>query len=300
MVAMPAPGGRSWSLCVSSQVGCRMGCSFCETGRMGLLRNLSAAEIVAQVALAAHVLGLHVANVIFMGMGEPLDNVDAVVQAIRVLVDPAGLAVPVSHVTVSTSGEAEHVHTLLQALPSVRLAFSLHAPNDALRSRLMPINRRVPLALLAEAMRHCIAATRRRVTVQYVLLAGVNDHPAHAKELASFLAAVGPASRLHVNLLPYNAQSGTPRYSAPSADACKAFKAELVAARLFVKIRWTKGADKMAACGQLGNLNLRRELRRRRLEYAEAAGEGARDATGLRAPSRDGGSACAQRDTLVW
>ena len=101
-------------------------------------------------------------------------------------------------------------------------------------------------------------------------------------------------------MLPYNAQSGTPRYSAPSADACKAFKAELVAARLFVKIRWTKGADKMAACGQLGNLNLRRELRRRRLEYAEAAGEGARDATGLRAPSRDGGAACTQRDTLVW
>ena len=146
MVAMPAPGkDGAWSLCISSQVGCRMGCTFCETGKMGLLRNLTTGEIVAQVALAASTLGLRVGNIIFMGMGEPLDNVVAVIQAIKVLTDPHGLGVPLSHVTISTSGEAHHVPLLLKELPAIRIAFSLHAANDTLRSQLMPINRRVGL-----------------------------------------------------------------------------------------------------------------------------------------------------------
>jgi len=266
MVAMPAPGlDGAWSLCVSSQVGCRMGCTFCETGRMGLLRNLRVDEIVAQVAMAAHELKLRVGNVIFMGMGEPLDNVDNVICAIRILSDPAGLNVPLSHITVSTSGEAQHVYTLIAALPAVRVAFSLHAANEALRSQLMPINRRVSLAELAAAMRRYLELTKQRVTVQYVLLAGVNDSVAHARELAAFLSTIGPAARLHVNLIPYNPQSGPqPRYTTPSHADCKRFKEELVDAKLFVKIREAKGAEKMAACGQLGNIELRRELNRRR------------------------------------
>lgn len=275
MVAMPAPGGpdAGWSLCISSQVGCRMGCKFCETGKMGLLRNLRVEEIVCQVALAARSLQLRVANVVFMGMGEPLDNVDAVIGAIRVITDPTGLNIPLSHVTVSTSGVAQHVYTLLAALPSVRLAFSLHAANDELRTRLMPINSKVQLAELAKAMSTYLSKTKRRVTIQYVLLADVNDSDAHAAELATFLATVGPLARLHVNLIPYNAQSGPALFRAPDHEACKAFKTSLQSLGLFTKIRVEKGAEKMAACGQLGNVRLRRELNARRFAEASVADE---------------------------
>ena len=286
MVAMPAPGmsqmrDDAWSLCISSQVGCRMGCAFCETGRMGLLRNLSAGEIVAQVALARRQLGLRVANVVFMGMGEPLDNVEEVIQAVRVLTDPAGLALPLSHITISTSGEAHHVFTLLEALPAVRLAFSIHAANESLRSRLMPINRRVPLGTLAEAMRTYVRHTKRRVTIQYVLLAGVNDVlPTHADELVTFLGAVGPLGRLHVNLIPYNQQSGKPRFASPTHAEALAFKTALQARGLFVKIRSERGSEKMAACGQLGNVRLRRDLdRARRKEGQEGTAAQAGAAT---------------------
>ena len=274
MVVMPAPGlDGLWSLCISSQVGCRMGCAFCETGRMGLLRSLTTSEIVSQVALAASTLGLRIGNVIFMGMGEPLDNVRSVVQAIRVLTDPHGLNVPRSHVTISTSGEAQHVPSLLDALPAVRLAFSLHAANDALRSELMPINRRVRLSELASAMTAYLQRTKRRVTIQYILLAGVNDSVVHADELSDFLATVGPANRLHINLIPYNPQSGIPKFAAPTHASCKAFKTALQQKGLFTKIRVEKGAEKMAACGQLGNVRLRRELNAKRFAEDEAAAE---------------------------
>ena len=280
MVAMPAPGGENagWSLCVSSQVGCRMGCAFCETGRMGLLRNLTTAEIVSQVAHATSSLRLKVTNVIYMGMGEPLDNADAVIESIKVLTDPSGLGVALSHITVSTSGVASKVQPLMESLPSVRLAFSLHAANDTLRSSLMPINKKTPLKELAEAMRSYLKATKRRVTIQYVLLAGVNDGKEHAEELAQFLLSIGPASRFHLNLIPYNAQSGTPRFEAPTHDACKEFKTALAKPHgLFVKIREEKGANKMAACGQLGNVALKRTLmlkrRMERMMQREAAEE---------------------------
>jgi 23S rRNA (adenine2503-C2)-methyltransferase len=124
----------------------------------------------------------------------------------------------------------------------------------------MPINRRVPLAVLADALRHYLSVTKQRVTIQYVLLAGVNDSEAHADELAKFLATVSPPERLHINLIPYNPQSGVPRYAAPSEAACKEFKAALSARNLFTKLRFTRGDEQMAACGQLGNLKLRREL----------------------------------------
>jgi len=236
MVAMPAPGGAGeWSLCVSSQVGCQMGCTFCETGRMGLLRDLTAAEIVAQFALARFALGLRVTNVVFMGMGEPLDNLDAVIGAVQVMTDPVGAKLPMSSVTVSTSGDAAKVYPLLEALPRVRMAFSVHAADDATRSKLMPINRRVGLAALADAMRFYISQTKRRVTIQYVLLEGVNDSEAHAAQLDTFLQTVGPKERLHINLIPYNEQS-RPQFATPSAEVCKAFKQSLTARQYFVKI----------------------------------------------------------------
>ncbi|KAL1507764.1 hypothetical protein AB1Y20_007374 [Prymnesium parvum] len=251
MVAMPAPGVEAgWSLCVSTQVGCRMGCTFCETGRMGLLRNLTVAEVVAQLAVARFALRLRVANVVFMGMGEPLDNVDVLIRSIRVMIDPLGFCLPLKNITVSTSGEAKNVYTLVDALPSVRMAFSIHSGDEAMRSRLMPINRRVPLAEFAEAMRYYLRKTKRRITIQYVLLAGENDSASEAATLAAFLRTVGPAARFHVNLIPYNEQS-KPRYRTPSHQACVAFKVALMQEGYFAKIRETRGDAKMAACGQV-------------------------------------------------
>ena len=258
-----------YSLCISSQVGCAQGCSFCETGRMGLLRNLTAVEIVAQVAVARFTLGLAVTNVVFMGMGEPLDNHDNLVQAIRVMTNFPGLGI--KNVTVSTVGLAPQVYSLLLALPRVRMAFSVHCADDTTRSQLMPINRRVPLVELAAAMRHYLEHTKRRLTVQYVLLRGVNDSAEHAGYLAAFLLTVGPAERFHLNLIPYNAQS-RPSYETPSAEEAAAFKTSLMAAGYFVKIRTTRGAEKMAACGQLGNVKLRRQLRLASEAEAEAEG----------------------------
>ena len=204
-----------------------------------------------------------------MGMGEPLDNLDALVPAIRAMTHPSGLAVPLRSVTVSTVGLAPQVHALLEALPRVRMAFSVHCADDATRSQLMPINRRVPLHELQRAMRHYLERTRRRLTVQYVLLRGVNDAPAHAGYLADFLRGVGPLPRFHVNLIAYNAQSRA-AYEPPAPREQLAFKTAVMAHGLFCKIRTTRGADKMAACGQLGNVRLRRKLR-----LASADGEGA-------------------------
>ena len=140
------------------------------------------------------------------------------------------------------------------------MAFSVHCADDDTRSRLMPINRRVPLVELAAAMRHYLEHTKRRLTVQYVLLRGVNDSAEHAAYLSAFLRTVGPAERFHVNLIPYNAQS-RPSYETPTPQEAAAFKGGLMAAGYFVKIRTTRGAEKMAACGQLGNVRLRRQLR---------------------------------------
>ena len=260
MVAMPAPGAAGeWSLCVSSQVGCRQGCAFCETGRLGLLRDLSAAEIASQVAHARHSLGLRVRSVVYMGMGEPLDNVVEVIQSIRVLTESSGLGVAMSQVTVSTAGEARHVYSLVGALPRVRMAFSIHFADDATRSRLMPINRRFSLDEFGRAISHYIETTKRRATVQYTLLAGENDALADADALAALLRDIAPAERLHVNLIPYNWQSEPRRFETPTEAACKAFKERLVKEHgYFVKLRETRGADKMAACGQLGNVALRK------------------------------------------
>ena len=202
-----------------------------------------------------------------MGMGEPLDNLEHLVRAIRVMSNFPGLGI--KNITVSTVGLAPQVYSLLLALPRVRMAFSVHCADDATRSGLMPINRRVPLVELAAAMRHYLEHTKRRLTVQYVLLRGVNDSGEHASHLAAFLQTVGPAERFHVNLIPYNAQS-RPRYQAPSPQEAAAFKTRLMAAGYFVKIRTTRGAEKMAACGQLGNVKLRRQLRLASEAEAEA------------------------------
>jgi len=241
------------TLCISSQVGCKMGCAFCETGRMGLLRNLSAGEIVAQVFIAVRVLGMAVDNIVFMGMGEPLDNFEAVVGAIAVLTDQAGLRFGPSRISVSTSGLVDKIDALAERVdPAVNLAVSVNAPNDEIRRRIMPVNRKWDMAALKEAMVRFCMHPRRQIFVEYVLLEGINDSLECADQLAEYLRGL----KVKVNLIPYNPQSRD-RFAPPEPEVVEAFFERMRQAGYLTLVRQTKGQKIMAACGQLGNLKLR-------------------------------------------
>ena len=233
------------TLCVSSQVGCALACGFCSTGRQGFNRDLAVAEIVGQVWEATR-RGLCVTNVVMMGMGEPLNNFGPVVDAMSVMRDDHAYGLSRRRVTLSTSGVVPHIRRLKETLP-VALAVSLHAPNDAIRSRIMPINDAYPIAALLDACRDYLeAAPRDFITFEYVMLQGVNDAPDHARELARLLAAV-PSK---VNLIPFNPfpDSGFER-SAP--DRVRRFQKILLDAGYVATVRKTRGDDIDAACGQL-------------------------------------------------
>ncbi len=249
------PMGRGSTLCVSSQVGCQMGCAFCETGRMGLLENLSCREIVGQVVTARHVLGASIRNIVFMGMGEPLDNLDNVLEAVKVLTDPGGLAFGPSNISISTSGLVEGIYRLIEETsPALNLAVSVNAPNDAVRRKIMPVNRRHDMKELKEAMEAYCSHPRRAIFAEYVLLAGVNDSLEQADELADYLRGL----RVKINLIPYNAQSKD-RFAPPTVEVMEAFAARLREHGYRVLLRMHKGRGIMAACGQLGNLELRKK-----------------------------------------
>jgi 23S rRNA (adenine2503-C2)-methyltransferase len=239
------------TLCVSSQVGCALDCSFCATGRQGFNRNLTAAEIIGQVVLASRELGPvagrpPVTNVVFMGMGEPLANFRAVVQACQVLTDDFGFQLSRRRVTVSTSGLVPQIRRL-QAETNVALAVSLHAPDDALRDELVPINRRHPIAeLLAACWDYAEATAAVGITFEYTLLAGVNDSEAQARRLAVLLAN-RPAK---VNLIPFNPFPGT-QYRRSSPEAIQRFRQVLLDRGIMTITRRTRGDDIAAACGQL-------------------------------------------------
>ncbi len=272
LIPMSNYHGGSWrTLCLSSQVGCRMGCTFCETARMGLVRNLSAAEIVAQFAVARALVQAEskpssrqyryfdsgIQNIVFMGMGEPLDNLDEVVQAIRVLSEPNGIAFPHAQITVSTVGRIDGLRRLAAlGWPNLRIAVSLNAGNDALRNQLMPVNRPMPLAELHAALRAYPLAPRGLFLIEYVLLKDVNDTPAHAREVADWCRDL----RCVVNLIPYNPQRDA-LYETPDENRVLAFYNELRGRGIFAKRRLTYGRDLMGACGQLGNPTIRRERR---------------------------------------
>jgi 23S rRNA (adenine2503-C2)-methyltransferase len=255
MVFIPEEG--RGTLCVSSQVGCAMDCTFCATGRQGFNRNLEAAEIVGQVMLARSELGegdeSAITNVVFMGMGEPLANFRAVVRAADVLLDDLGFGLSRRRVTVSTSGLVPQIRRLAEQ-SRVALAVSLHAPNDELRDELVPINRRHPIAELLEACWEYVEATgTRNVTFEYVMLDGVNDKLAHARQLARLLAKY-PAK---VNLIPFNAFPGT-EYRRSSSDNVDRFRKVLIDSGVMTMTRKTRGDDIAAACGQLaGRVNNR-------------------------------------------
>ncbi|MCS6851986.1 MAG: 23S rRNA (adenine(2503)-C(2))-methyltransferase RlmN [Gemmataceae bacterium] len=234
--------------CVSTQVGCGMGCVFCASGLGGVARNLTSGEILEQLIRLRNLTPRdeRLTNIVVMGMGEPLANLDNLVAALEVACVPAGLGISARHVTVSTVGLPTKIRQLAALGKPYHLAVSLHAPNDALRTQIVPTNARIGLAAILAAADDFFACTGRRVTYEYVLLGGVNDAPTHARELARLLGR----RIAHVNLIPYNEVAGLP-YRQPTAQAVATFVAELRRAGLNVKVRKRKGADIDAACGQL-------------------------------------------------
>jgi 23S rRNA (adenine2503-C2)-methyltransferase len=245
-VIIPAHGRTT--LCVSSQVGCRMGCRFCLTGGMGFVRNLTPEEMVWQVHAARFRLCRRIDNVVFMGMGEPLDNFENLAKAVRVISEQRGLDIAPSHLTVSTSGHADGIRDLAALnLPRLRLAVSLNAANDELRSRLMPINRKYPLARLRHELGSFPKGRDGVIFVEYVLLDGINDSREDARELACYLAGLP----VRVNVIPYN-RGGSASFSSPSPEGVRRFCEWLADEKLFVRLRRPRGQNIMAACGQLG------------------------------------------------
>lgn len=250
------------TVCVSTQAGCAFGCTFCATGQMGFDRHLSSGEIVAQVLHFARELrtapwtaaGLpdskpidHITNIVLMGMGEPLHNYENVLRALYILNSPDGFNLGARHMTVSTVGLVPAIRKLSQEPLQVNLAISLHAPTDELRGQTMPVNRKYPLHELLAACKDYIAATRRQVTFEYVLLSGVNDTPAHAHQLGELFAPL--AQFAHVNCIPVNATSAD--YRPSGSEAIRAFRNILFEHRVSNSVRAERGDDIAAACGQL-------------------------------------------------
>jgi 23S rRNA (adenine2503-C2)-methyltransferase len=269
--------GRAGALCVSSQVGCTLNCTFCHTGTQALVRNLTAAEIVAQVQVARDDLGewpspkedRRLSNIVFMGMGEPLYNLDNVAAAIDIIADNEGIAISRRRITVSTSGVVPELQALGMRTQAM-LAISLHATNDALREQLVPLNKKYPLAELMAGIRAFPGLSNaKRVTFEYVMLKGVNDSPAEAKALVQLLKGI-PAK---INLIPFNPWPGSP-YECSDWGTIETFAAILNRGGYASPIRTPRGRDILAACGQLKSESEKvRASVRRAAERAETAAE---------------------------
>ena len=242
------PDTPAMTFCVSTQVGCAMGCAFCLTGRMGLVRNLSAAEITGQVRVLVNAVDLRGKpfNIVLMGMGEPLHNYDATMKALRILADPAGLRLPPRRVTLSTVGLLPALERLAREPIMPNLAISLHAPTDAQRGALVPLNAKYGVQEIVDACRRFPLKRRSRITFEYVLLADVNDSREDARRLARLLSG----SRSKINLIPLNAAAGIP-FERPSDAAIDQFGRTLAESGLTVSVRKSRGRDIRAACGQL-------------------------------------------------
>lgn len=234
------------SICISTQVGCKMGCTFCATGKSGYSRDLSASEMIAQIEAAQKDLGVRIANVVLMGMGEPFDNFDQVVCFLRTVSSESSLNIGMRHITISTCGIVPKIYAFADLELQCGLSISLHAPTDDLRSRTMPVNRRYPIGELMEACRYYIRRTNRRITFEYALIAGVNDSDHHARQLAELLTGM----LCHVNLIPVNNVAGA-GYSKSSIKRQHAFMNILSERGVNATVRRTLGSDIDASCGQL-------------------------------------------------
>lgn len=235
-----------YTVCISTQVGCRMGCSFCASGINGLTRSLTASEMLAQITAVQRDNGIRVSNIVMMGMGEPLDNFENSVRFLRLVSDKNGLNIGLRHISLSTSGVVSGIKRLKDCGFPITLSISLHAPNDEIRSALMPVNRRWGIAELLEACREYQAATTRRISFEYALIEGVNDSEACAEELARRLKGI----MSHINLIPANPVKEN-SFKKPDRGRIIRFKQQLEARGLNATVRRTLGADIDASCGQL-------------------------------------------------
>ena len=234
------------SVCVSSQVGCNMGCAFCESGRLKKVRNLEAYEMVEQILAIEQDLGIRIRSVVIMGIGEPLDNFSNVVRFIQIINDAKGIAIGARHITVSTCGLVPKIYELAKLPIQINLAISFHAPNDELRSRLMPVNKVYSIPVLMKAIRDYLQVTSRRVTIEYVMLNNVNDSIECAEELADLFQGMN----IYVNLIPYN-ETNHLEFERSSKTRINGFYDTLKRLRINVTVRREFGSDIDAACGQL-------------------------------------------------
>jgi 23S rRNA (adenine2503-C2)-methyltransferase len=244
-------GGGRTTACISTQVGCPLGCAFCATGLSGYVRNLSAGEIAAQFIAMEKICGRDINNVVYMGMGEPFLNTDNVLKSIRLLNGERTRNLGIRHITVSTAGVAHGIEKFARDGGGARLAISLHAANDALRSSLMPVNRSYPLAELRTAMQSYQKKTGDRISIEYVLLGGVNDGVAQARELVRYMRGI----HAFINLIPYNSTDGS--FKKPDPESILRFRSVLESAGFESEIRKEQGADINAACGQLRRKSIR-------------------------------------------
>ncbi len=242
------------TLCVSSQVGCRMGCRFCASTKSGRVRNLSASEILGEVIAAERDTGTRISNIVMMGIGEPLDNFDETVRFLKLVSHADGLNIGLRHISVSTCGVVPKIYELAKLSLPVTLSISLHASNDRARSEIMPINDAYSLDELMVACRDYFADTKRRISFEYTLIAGKNDSDAHASELAALLSRYmrqnGKPQPVHVNIIPLNDVEGT-GLSRPSKKSIEHFVSELTRRGVNATVRRRLGPDINAACGQL-------------------------------------------------
>lgn len=261
------------SVCVTTQVGCNIGCTFCASGLIKKQRDLTAGEIVAQIMLVQKYFddrgdGERVSHVVVMGIGEPFDNYDNVLRFLRTINNDNGLAIGARHITVSTSGLAPKIKEFANEGVQVNLAVSLHAPNNDLRSSIMRINRSFPLEKLFEAIEYYIQTTNRRVTFEYIMLNEVNDHPENAQELADLTKKIRKLS--YINLIPYNPVSEHDQYSRSTKERVAAFYDVLKKNGVNCVVRQEHGTDIDAACGQLRSNTMKRD---RQKAVAEASGK---------------------------
>ena len=232
--------------CVSTQVGCRMGCRFCASTQAGRVRNLEAGEIAAQIYAAQKDIGERISHIVLMGIGEPLDNFDNVMDFLTITSSPDGVNIGMRNISLSTCGVVPMIDKLAEKKLQLTLSISLHAPNDEMRSKMMPVNDAYPVAQLIAACRRYQETTGRRVSFEYSMVRGVNDSPATAKELAALIRGMGA----HVNLIPINPVDGSP-YSATDAENVKRFQSLLTDLGVNATVRRRLGSDISAACGQL-------------------------------------------------
>lgn len=235
-----------YTICISTQVGCKMGCTFCATGKSGFSRNLTPSEMLSQIQTSQKDLDIRISNIVLMGMGEPLDNYDNVVKFLRLVSADEGLNIGMRHISLSTCGLVNRIYDLEKENFQLTLSVSLHAPNNEIRSQTMPVNKRYPMEELLKACRHYAKATGRRISFEYAMISGVNDSDECARELAKRLKGI----LCHVNLIPVNSVEGT-GYIKSKIERQKAFINILGKAGITATVRRTLGSDINASCGQL-------------------------------------------------